>query len=208
MAKLKARDPNVSAEDPLSLKPFTGETSPISLNFTDEAPSRWFQSFGFDGVRADRAEVRGAAWDKADSGLKSILNLSELDRAEELTKYSDEELRSLYRKRHSSAKGGGSTGDRRRPTLEEFGISKEVRQPIYECDAEQIVKGDTMVVAGKQYIDLIKERNCILLDTEMVLGHPELGYTGQPDKVWLIIGVNGDIGILITDWKTNKPKNF
>ena len=55
-------------------------------------------------------------------------------------------------------------------TLEEFGIEKEVRQPIYECDAEQIVKGDTMVVAGKQYIDLLKERNCILLDTEMVLG--------------------------------------
>ena len=93
-------------------------------------------------------------------------------------------------------------------TLEEFGISKEVRQPIYECDAEQIVKGDTMVVAGKRYIDLLKERNCILLDTEMVLGHPELGYTGQPDKVWLIIGTNGDLGILITDWKTNKPKNF
>ena len=93
-------------------------------------------------------------------------------------------------------------------TLEEFGIEKEVRQPIYECDAEQIVKGDTMVVAGKRYIDLIKERNCILLDTEMVLGHPELGYTGQPDKVWLVIGVNGDLGILITDWKTNKPKNF
>jgi hypothetical protein len=93
-------------------------------------------------------------------------------------------------------------------TLEEFGIGKEVRQPIYECDAEQIVKGDTMVVAGKRYIDLLKERNCILLDTEMVLGHPELGYTGQPDKVWLIIGTNGDLGILITDWKTNKPKNF
>ena len=93
-------------------------------------------------------------------------------------------------------------------TLEEFGIHKEVRQPIYECDAEQIVKGDTMVIAGKRYIDLIKERKCILLDTEMVLGHPELGYTGQPDKVWLIVGTNGDLGILITDWKTNKPKNF
>jgi len=93
-------------------------------------------------------------------------------------------------------------------TLEEFGINKEVRQPIYECDAEQIVKGDTMVIAGKRYIDLLKERNCFLLDTEMVLGHPELGYTGQPDKVWLIIGTNGDLGILITDWKTNKPKNF
>ena len=93
-------------------------------------------------------------------------------------------------------------------TLEEFGIHKEVRQPIYECDAEQIVKGDTMVIAGKRYIDLLKERNCFLLDTEMVLGHPELGYTGQPDKVWLIVGTNGDLGILITDWKTNKPKNF
>ena len=94
-------------------------------------------------------------------------------------------------------------------TLEEFGIEKEVRQPIYECDAEQIVKGDTMVVAGKRYIDLIKERNCILLDTEMVLGHPELGYTGQPDKVWLIFNKEiTEFGLVITDWKSNKPKNF
>jgi hypothetical protein len=65
-----------------------------------------------------------------------------------------------------------------------------------------------MIVAGKKYIDLLKERGCVLLDTEIVLGHPELGYTGQPDKVWLVIGVNGQVGILITDWKTNKPKNF
>jgi hypothetical protein len=93
-------------------------------------------------------------------------------------------------------------------TLKEFGIEKEIRQPIFECDAEQIVKGDSMIVAGKRYIDLIKERGCILLDTEIVLGHPELGYTGQPDKVWLVIGINGKLGILITDWKTNKEKNF
>jgi len=83
-----------------------------------------------------------------------------------------------------------------------------LRQPIFNCDAEQIVKSDTMIVAGKSYIDLLKERGCVLLDTEIVLGHPELGYTGQPDKVWLVIGVNGQVGILITDWKTNKPKNF
>lgn len=93
-------------------------------------------------------------------------------------------------------------------TLGEFGLKKELRQPIFNCDAEQIVKSDTMIVAGKSYIDLLKERGCILLDTEIVLGHPELGYTGQPDKVWLVIGVNGQVGILITDWKTNKPKNF
>ena len=42
----------------------------------------------------------------------------------------------------------------------------------------------------------------------MVLGHPDLEYTGQPDKVWLVMGTNGNVGILITDWKSNKPKNF
>ena len=93
-------------------------------------------------------------------------------------------------------------------TLNEFGLEKELRQPVFKCDAEQIIKSDTMIVAGKKYIDLLKERGCVLLDTEIVLGHPELGYTGQPDKVWLVIGVNGQVGILITDWKTNKPKNF
>lgn len=93
-------------------------------------------------------------------------------------------------------------------TSKEFGIDKEVRQPIFDCDAEQIIKSDTMIVTGKRYIDLIKERGCVLIDTEMVLGHPKLGYTGQPDKVWLVIGTNGKLGILITDWKTNKKKNF
>lgn len=93
-------------------------------------------------------------------------------------------------------------------TLKEFGIEKEVRQPIFDCDAEHIIKSDSMIVAGKRYIDLLKERGCVLIDTEMVLGHPELGYTGQPDKVWLVVGTNGKVGILITDWKSNRPKNF
>jgi len=93
-------------------------------------------------------------------------------------------------------------------TLKEFGIDKVVRQPIFDCDAEQIIKSDTMIIAGKRYIELLKERGCVLIDTEIVLGHPELEYTGQPDKVWLVIGNNGKVGILITDWKSNKPKNF
>jgi hypothetical protein len=92
--------------------------------------------------------------------------------------------------------------------LKEFGINKEVRQPIFDCDAIQITVSDTMIVAGKRYIDLLKERGCALLDTEIVLGHPELGFTGQPDKVWLVISTKGEIGILITDWKTNQEKNF
>jgi hypothetical protein len=93
-------------------------------------------------------------------------------------------------------------------TLKEFGIDKVVRQPIFDCDAEQIIKSDTMIIAGKRYIDLLKERGCVLIDTEMVLGHPDLEYTGQPDKVWLVVGTNGNVGILISDWKSNKPKNF
>jgi hypothetical protein len=92
--------------------------------------------------------------------------------------------------------------------LKEFNINKNVRQPIFECDIQQLVVSDTMIVAGKNYIELLKQRGCVLLDTEIVLGHPELGYTGQPDKVWLVISTKGEIGILITDWKTNQEKNF
>lgn len=93
-------------------------------------------------------------------------------------------------------------------SLEIFGIDKEVREPLFECDFTQILKGDSMISAGTDFLELMKERGAWLLDTEMVLGSPELGYVGQPDKVWLIIGKNGEIGLIITDYKTNKPKNF
>jgi hypothetical protein len=86
---------------------------------------------------------------------------------------------------------------------------KEVRKPIFECDDSQIQKGDMMFTAGKKYLDLLQERNAVLLDTEMVLGDPDYGYTGQPDKIWLVKNKqNTDFGFLITDWKTNQPKNF
>jgi hypothetical protein len=89
------------------------------------------------------------------------------------------------------------------------GNYKEVRQPEFNCDLTQIMKGDNMIVAGKKYLDLMEQRGAVLLDTEMVLGHPELEYTGQPDKVWLIMNRSKtDFGIVITDWKSNKPKNF
>jgi hypothetical protein len=35
-----------------------------------------------------------------------------------------------------------------------------------------------------------------------------LEYTGQPDKVWLMRDKQGNLGFAVTDWKTNKPKNF
>jgi len=89
------------------------------------------------------------------------------------------------------------------------GNYKEVRQPEFKCDLTQIMKGDNMIVAGKKYLNLMEERGAVLLDTEMVLGHPELGYTGAPDKVWLMMNRDKtEYGIVITDYKTNKPKNF
>jgi hypothetical protein len=94
-------------------------------------------------------------------------------------------------------------------SLEMFGIEKEVRQPIFDCDFTQILKGDSMIHAGTDFLELMKERGAVLLDTEMVLGCNEIGYVGQPDKFWLIMNREGtEFGLIITDWKTNKKKNF
>jgi len=93
--------------------------------------------------------------------------------------------------------------------IKRYGSYKEVRKPVFECDLTQLMKSDKMIVAGKRYLDLLEQRQVVLLDTETVLGDPELGYTGQPDKIWLTHNLKGDdFGFLITDWKTNKPKNF
>ena len=94
-------------------------------------------------------------------------------------------------------------------TIKKNGNYKEVRQPIFECDFTQILKGDSMVSAGINYIDVMIERGAVLLDTEIVLGDPELGYVGQPDKMWLIENRDKtEIGLICTDWKSNKKKNF
>jgi hypothetical protein len=94
-------------------------------------------------------------------------------------------------------------------TIDRFGNYKNVRQPIFDINEEQQRKSDAMIGAGKEFLDLMLERGAVLLDTEIVLGDPEEGYTGQPDKVWLMMNrQKTDYGLVITDWKTNKPKNF
>ena len=94
-------------------------------------------------------------------------------------------------------------------TIDMNGKYKEVREPIFECDIEQEIRSNSMIKAGEKFLKLMEEREAVLLDTEMVLGHPELGYTGQPDKCWLVMNKEQTgFGLVITDWKTNKPKNF
>ncbi len=89
-----------------------------------------------------------------------------------------------------------------------YGSYKDVRKPIFECDQQQIKDGNAMISGGHDFIRLMHRRGAILLDTEMVLGSNTLGYTGQPDKVWVIFDKEGNLGFIVTDWKTNKPKNF
>lgn len=90
----------------------------------------------------------------------------------------------------------------------QYGAYKEVRLPIFNCDKEQIETGDAMIKAGKEFLELMHKRGAVLLDTEMVLGSSEFKYTGQPDKAWIMRGKNGQVGLVVTDYKTNKPKNF
>jgi hypothetical protein len=93
--------------------------------------------------------------------------------------------------------------------VEMFDLNKDVRQPIFECDDTQITKSDMMIEGGTNFLDLMKERGAVLLDTEIVLGNPELGYVGQGDNCWLIENKEKTgCGFIITDYKTNKPKNF
>jgi len=93
--------------------------------------------------------------------------------------------------------------------IEEYGGYKEVRQPIFKIDEEQRLRSDNMIKAGRAFLDKMHERGAVLLDTEMVLGDPELMYVGQPDNTWLMLNKNQtDFGIVVTDHKSNKPKNF
>jgi hypothetical protein len=94
-------------------------------------------------------------------------------------------------------------------TIKRHGLNKVVRQPIYECDMGMIMKGDRMIKAGYKFLKLMEGRGAVLIDTEIVLGDPELGYVGQGDTCWLIKNKSKTgYGFIITDYKTNKKKNM
>lgn len=94
-------------------------------------------------------------------------------------------------------------------TISLNGNYKEVRQPIFQIDEEQERRSDNMIKAGTEFLKLMEKRDAVLLDTEIVLGDNDLQYVGQPDKVWLLMNKDkSDFGFVITDWKSNQPKNF
>lgn len=93
--------------------------------------------------------------------------------------------------------------------INRYGNYKKIRQPIFSINEQQKRISDKMIQGGEKFLDLMIERGAVLLDTEIVLGEPDEGYVGQPDKVWLIMNKDkSDYGFIITDYKSNKPKNF
>jgi len=93
--------------------------------------------------------------------------------------------------------------------LEKSGLNKIVRQPFYICDEQQMLDSDNMIKAGKDFLNLMEKRGCVLIDTEVVVGSPNLGYTGQGDNLWLCPTKDGgSFGALFTDHKSNKVKNL
>lgn len=109
---------------------------------------------------------------------------------------------------YSTNKGSFVHYELEKELVRQYGSYKQVRMPIFKCDEQQIKDGDQMILAGKKFIDLMHKRGAVLLDTEMVLGSDEFTYTGQPDKVWLMIDKNDNIGFIVTDWKSNKDENM
>lgn len=106
-----------------------------------------------------------------------------------------------------------SKGSRTHYLLEDYllglyGSYKDLRMPIFDCDEKTIIESDSMIEAGKKFTELMHNRGATLLDTEVVLGSLELGYVGQPDKAWIIENKEGELGLIITDWKSNEKKNF
>ncbi len=105
-------------------------------------------------------------------------------------------------------------GSRTHFELEKYVVSlyddfKEVRRPKFYCTEEQLLRSDKMIDAGKNFINLMHERGAVLVDTEMVMGDPNLGYVGQSDNTWIMMNKDKtDFGFVITDYKSNQPKNF
>jgi len=109
----------------------------------------------------------------------------------------------------ASNKGSRVHFELEKEAVRQYGNYKEVRKPIFEVTEQQIIDGDNMIKAGKQFLDLMHERGAVLLDTETLLGSISLGYVGTPDKTWLILNKEKtEISLIVTDWKSNLRKNF
>ena len=115
---------------------------------------------------------------------------------------------------------GGEENDP--PIFGKVFISAKPKQGFEVTDAEKefvkekIIKPISILTVTPEIVDvdynflkLMEERGAVLIDTEIVLGDPELGYVGQGDTCWLIMNKSKTgYGFIITDYKSNKKKNM
>lgn len=88
-----------------------------------------------------------------------------------------------------------------------YDIDIETRKPFYDMDDEGMSLAQEMLNNGINLIHKIISNGFVPLDTECVMGSIDLGYFGQCDNLWL--GYHkGKLVFLMTDYKTNKSKNF
>ena len=178
----------------------------ISLSFIEE-DHQYFMKDKFGVITSDYPSVSKV--------VKNYYEEFDAQRISGIMSKGDEvkqqELLKLWKEKGEYA---ANMGSRVHYFLEKFLIDtynnpKEIREPFFECNEEQIKKSEKMILAGELFVRKMQERNAVLLDTELVLGDCSLGYVGQPDKVWLVKNNQGtDYGFVITDWKTNNPENF
>jgi len=78
-----------------------------------------------------------------------------------------QELLNLWKEKGEYA---ANMGSRVHYFLEKFLIDtynnpKEIREPFFECNEEQIKKSEKMILAGELFVRKMQERNAVLLDT-------------------------------------------
>ena len=86
-------------------------------------------------------------------------------------------------------------------------LDKIPRKPHYNLSEYELEMGMELTQNGVSMIHNIIGKGFIPLDTEVIMGSNKYGYFGQADNIWIGY-VDGKLGLLMTDWKTNKSKNM
>ena len=88
-----------------------------------------------------------------------------------------------------------------------FDIEKETRKPDFNLNHQEMFEAQKMVRNGVRLIHQIVENGFVPLETECIMGSIDLGYVGQCDNIW-IGNYKNQATLLMSDYKTNKTKNF
>jgi hypothetical protein len=120
-----------------------------------------------------------------------------------------EELRKDWKKQGDDASSIGSYAHYK---LEQYvwnlyDINITTRKPYYDLKNDEYLLAQNMLQNGVNMVHKIISNGFVPLDTETIMGSTKLGYFGQCDNLWLGV-VKGKIVIIMSDYKTNKTKNF